>query len=89
MTSRRTRRVRECFDRLPPDVRNQARRAYELFRDHPRHPGLRFKRVHRTEPVYSVRVSRGYRAVGVLQGDTITWFWIGSHADYDRLLQQF
>ena len=37
-------------------------------------PGLRFKRVHRTEPVYSVRVSQGYRAVGVLQGDAIIWF---------------
>ena len=88
MTSRRTRRFRECFDRPPLDIRNQARRVYRLFRDDPRHPGLRFKRVHRTEPVYSVRVSRGYRAVGVLQEDAIIWFWIGSHTDYDRLLQQ-
>lgn len=88
MTSRRTRRFRECFDRLPPDIKSQARRAYELFRNDPRHPGLRFKRVHRTEPVYSVRVSQGYRAVGVFQGDAIIWFWIGSHADYDRLLSQ-
>ena len=88
MTSRLTRRFRECFDRLPPDIQSQARRAYALFRDDPRHPGLRFKRVHRTEPVYSVRVSQGYRAVGVLEGDAIIRFWIGSHADYDRLLSQ-
>ena len=62
--------------------------AVAKFRDDPRHSGLRFKKVHRTEPVYSVRVSQGYRAVGVLQMDAIIWFWIGSHADYDRLLSQ-
>jgi hypothetical protein len=38
------------------------------------------------EPVYSVRVGLDYRAVGLLQGDTITWFWIGTHDDYDKLL---
>jgi hypothetical protein len=27
---------------------------------------------------------RNYRAVGILQGDTITWIWIGSHDDFDR-----
>jgi hypothetical protein len=31
-------------------------------------------------------VSLGYRAVGLLEDEDITWFWIGSHADYDRLL---
>lgn len=38
-------------------------------------------------PVYSVRVGIGYRALGVKDGDTITWFWIGSHADYDQILK--
>ena len=36
--------------------------------------------------MYSVRVSRGYRAVGLLEGDTVTWIWIGSHGDYERLI---
>ena len=39
-----------------------------------------------TEPIYSVRVTLGYRALGLLQKDEIVWFWIGSHAEYDRLL---
>ncbi len=39
-----------------------------------------------TEPIYSVRISRGYRALGLRDGDLVTWFWIGSHADYDKLL---
>jgi hypothetical protein len=38
------------------------------------------------EPVYSARVSLGWRALGLLEGDTVTWFWIGSHADYEKLL---
>ena len=43
MTSRLTRRFRECFDRLPPDIQSQARRAYALFRDDPR-PAARLER---------------------------------------------
>jgi len=47
---------------------------------------LRFKRVSDDEPIYSVRIGVHYRAVGILKADTITWFWIGSHDDYERLL---
>jgi len=38
------------------------------------------------EPLYSVRIGRGWRALGLLEEETVTWFWIGSHADYDRLI---
>jgi hypothetical protein len=33
-------------------------------------------------------VTLGYRAVGLVEDDEITWFWIGTHAQYDRLLEQ-
>ena len=65
MKSRRTKRFHECFAQLPSDIQSQARQAYQLFQGNPGHPGLRFKRVHRTEPIYAVRVSQDYRAVGV------------------------
>src|SRR5690606_21977791 len=39
--------------------------------------GLRFKKVHASRPIYSVRVTRGYRALGILENETVTWFWIG------------
>ena len=45
------------------------------------------KRVHATEPIMSVRVGLGYRALGTMHGEDILWFWIGSHADYDRLVR--
>jgi len=35
-----------------------------------------------------VRITRDYRALGVRDGEAIVWFWIGSHADYERLLTQ-
>ncbi len=75
-----------CYARLPSKVREQARRAYRLWRTDPSHPGLQFKRVHGSEPIFSARVGIGWRAVGSLQGNTVTWFWIGSHAEYDALL---
>ena len=39
-----------------------------------------------SEDIYSVRIGLGYRALGLLEGTVVTWFWIGSHADYDRIL---
>lgn len=86
MRSRTTANFWWHFDGLPEPVQKQATKAFRTWRQNPAHPGLAFKRVHATEAIYSVRISRGYRALGLLEGDTVTWFWIGSHADYDRLL---
>jgi hypothetical protein len=88
MNSRKTRRFREQLAALPAHVRVQAREAYKLFRRNPAHPGLHFKKVNADPPTYSARVGIGHRAVGILDGDTVIWFWIGSHADYDKLLEQ-
>jgi len=71
---------------MPPDVQQQAKEAYKRWIENPSHPALRFKSVHPSEPVFSVRVSLHYRALGVQEGESMIWFWIGSHGDYDRLL---
>jgi hypothetical protein len=73
---------------LPESVRQQARQAYALFEQNPHHPSLRFRQVHPTRPIFSVRVGMHYRVVGLRQGDDISWFWIGSHAEYDHLLSE-
>ena len=75
------------FARMPESVQNQARKNYQLWRADPTHPSLHFKRIH-GEDLYSVRVGLGWRAVGLVDGDTIYWNWIGSHGDYDKLLKQ-
>ena len=69
MTSRITANFRKAFASLPSQVQRQARRAYRLFQENPRHPSLHYKRVHPTQPIYSVRISKDYRAVGILAGD--------------------
>jgi len=56
------------------------------IRTDPRHPSLRLKKVDEQSNVYSVRIGLGYRALGVMEGSTVVWFWIGSHAECDRLL---
>ena len=78
----------ELFRQLPGTVRAQARKSYRLWKKNPRHPSLHFKRAHTKDPVYSVRISRGYRALGLLEDETIAWFWVGSHAAYDKILTQ-
>ena len=88
MISHTSRRFRQAFDALPEAVQIQARQAYQLFIDNPRHPSLRFKPVHPSRPVYSARINRDYRAVGVLNGDTIVWFWIGAHSEYERIISR-
>jgi len=50
---------------------------------------LRFHQVHPTRPIYSARINIQYRALGIRDADTIIWFWIGSHDEYERLLARF
>jgi hypothetical protein len=86
--SRRTPRFIKEFDALPTDVQELARSAFQQFKQDPAHPGLRFKQVHTTAPIYAVRVGLHHRALAVRDGDILLWFWIGSHSDYDKLLKR-
>lgn len=52
------------------------------------HPSLHFKKVHSSRPIYSARISLGYRALAVRKDDVLVWFWIGSHSDYEELLSR-
>lgn len=87
MQSRRLPGFIAAFDALPAYVQGRAIKAYRLWQTNPEHPSLHFKRVGRNRPVWSVRIDIHYRALGLARDDTIYWFWIGSHAEYDRLLR--
>lgn len=86
MKSKRTRRFLALLDRLPSDVQQLAARAYGQFQADPSHPGLDFKQVSARGPTYSARIGIHYRALAIKQEDAWLRFWIGSHAEYDRLL---
>ncbi len=89
MNSHTTDKFRKAIAELPGEVQKQARQAYRLFIENPYHPGLRFKSIHPTRPIYSVRIGLNYSAVGIREGDDILWYWVGSHTEYDKLIQQF
>jgi hypothetical protein len=78
----------KLYAALPVEIQNRADKAYKLWQLNPQARGLFFKRVGKRSPVYSVRIGRSYRALGLIEGDTIVWFWIGTHDEYERLLIQ-
>jgi mRNA-degrading endonuclease RelE of RelBE toxin-antitoxin system len=87
VTSRLHPAFRRAFAKLPRDIQQRARAAYRRFQEDPSHPGLQFKRLHATLPLWSVRVNDSYRAVGIRSDEeVIVWFFIGTHAEYERLL---
>jgi len=88
MKSATTQRFWKFYDALPEEVRKQAKGAYGLFSKNPYYPSLHFKRIHSNRPIFSVRINIDYRAVGILEDDDITWFWIGSHPDYETLVKK-
>ncbi|WGV28114.1 hypothetical protein [Halotia branconii] len=57
---------------LSDNIRQSARKAYRLWAKNPFHPSLHFKCINSQESLWSVRVTRGYRALGVLEGDDET-----------------
>jgi hypothetical protein len=88
MISRTTTAFWKCYKGLSLEIRKEAKKTYKTFRKDPYHPSLHFKQVHSTRPIFSLRITKAYRAVGIQQDKQIIWFWIGSHGDYDNLLKQ-
>ena len=84
MNSRATRSFWDAFNELSPEAQKQAVKQYRLWLASPRHPSVQFKKIGNK---WSARVSDNYRALGVMDGDTVVWFWIGTHARYDQLLR--
>ena len=86
MKSRKSPDFNDRFKDLPAEIQNKAREAYKTFAHDPTHPSLRFKKLRGTDDVWCVRITNDYRAIGVKEDDTIIWQWIGTHADYDKLV---
>lgn len=69
---------------LPVEVRTTADKNYALLKDNPQHPSLHFKKV---GALWSARVGEQYRVLGKDVERGVLWFWIGTHADYDKLVR--
>ncbi|MBI5652685.1 MAG: hypothetical protein HZC40_19905 [Chloroflexi bacterium] len=74
----------DAYNSLDEALKRSARKSYRLWSENPFHPSLHFKCLNREENIWSVRVTRSCRALGTLESDTVTWFWIGHHDVYER-----
>ena len=74
-----------CYGALPADGRDLADKNFRLLKADPKHPSLHFKLL-AGQRVYSARVGLQYRTLGLPTADGVHWFWIGTHADDDRLV---
>ena len=84
MIHRTTRRFWDCYWSLPAQIRDLADKSFALLRENPSHPSLHFKKVGQ---VWSARVGAAYRALAVPDGEDYIWVWLGTHADYERLIR--
>jgi hypothetical protein len=72
-----------CYRALPTETRELADRNYEILKSNPKHGSLHFKKI---GVLWAVRVGLHYRALATEAGDDLVWFWIGTHAEYDKLV---
>jgi hypothetical protein len=68
---------------LSADIRALADRCFEFMKADPRHPSIHLKQV---GDYWSARVGLHHRALGISVEGGISWFWVGTHAEYDKLV---
>jgi len=76
------------YERLPADIQRTADKYFALLKSDPKHPSLHLKKV---GDIWSVRAGLHYRALGMdapSEERGILRIWIGSHAEYDRLIKR-
>ena len=72
-------------EQQPAEVQHLADKQFQLFNEDPFHPSLHLKQV---REVWTARVGRSHRVIGYREGEIFRWGWIGSHEDYNKLLNR-
>ena len=83
MNHRTSARFWRCYRGLPKEIRDLADRNYANLKADPSHGSLHFKKI---GELWSARVGLHYRALATESGDDLVWFWLGPHAEYDKLV---
>jgi len=78
----------ENYEKLDEEIKKRARKAFKLWKDNPFHPSLHFKCINSEEGIWSLRITKGYRALCLFEKDLVVWFWVGNHDDYQRLIKK-
>jgi hypothetical protein len=88
LTSRVSQQFWRLFAELPTEIQRLAEKNYHLWRETPSHPSLHFRKLRGTDDLFTIRIGDHYRAIGVVENGCITWTWIGTHAEYDRVAEK-
>lgn len=80
-----TPRFWRCYHALPIAIRELADRNFAQLKADPKYPSLHFKQI---GTFWSARVGLHYRTLATEVGEDLAWFWIGPHAEYDKLVNQ-
>lgn len=72
------------YAKLPPNIKQQVKKCYQLWKKNSQYPSLHFKKVDKN--LWSIRITINYRALAIKKGDDYYWIWIGTHDEYDNLL---
>ncbi len=78
----------DSLNNLPEEVQITARKKFIIWKENPFHPSLQFKCVNAAHNIWSVRISRDYRALGVMDDSDIVWYWVGAHKQYEKLIKR-
>ena len=73
-----------AYHGLPEPTRALADKNFALLKSDPKHPSLHFKKI---GSIWSVRAGLRTRALAAEVDGGLLWFWIGSHAEYDKLIR--
>jgi mRNA-degrading endonuclease RelE of RelBE toxin-antitoxin system len=85
MKSSTKKSFRSRFQSLPPEIRQLARKNFQLWLRNPHHPSIHFKKVGN---YWSARIGDNYRALAIVSGERLEWFWIGSHDEYEFIIRR-
>ena len=88
MNHRTTTKFWKRYYALPDAIQDLANKNFEILKADPFHPSLHFKELSHKENLWSARVGDHFRALAIRESDELYWFWIGSHAEYDRIISQ-
>lgn len=72
-----------CYRALPAEAQDLADRTFAQLKANPHHPSIQLKKV---GACWSARVGLHYRALATEVPDGMLWYWIGTHAQYDRII---
>jgi mRNA-degrading endonuclease RelE of RelBE toxin-antitoxin system len=74
----------KAYQSLPVEIQDLSDRSFDLLKTNSDHPSLHLKKVGK---YWSARIGRKYRALGMEIDEGLLWFWIGTHAEYDKLVK--